>query len=99
MRYQRRILRVLVLIQKLYFSLLCIKKKNQGYCPKRRCGTATFQLKNGFPNLSMYVTKNDAKIWLVTEKDRGSTSDLLPGDIKNLAYYRLKSEAHCEALN
>lgn len=39
-----------------------------------------FSIKNGFRILSAYKTKNDVKIWLITEADRSSTTCLLPSE-------------------
>ncbi|HEY8559461.1 MAG TPA: hypothetical protein VIL74_03580 [Pyrinomonadaceae bacterium] len=37
-----------------------------------------FSVKNGFRILSAYKTNNDAKLWIITEADRSSTTILLP---------------------
>lgn len=37
-----------------------------------------FSLKNGFRILSAYRTRNDVKIWIITEADRSVTTLLLP---------------------
>jgi hypothetical protein len=37
-------------------------------------------IKQGFRILSAYKTKNDVKIWLITESDRSSTTCLLPSE-------------------
>lgn len=37
-----------------------------------------FSVENGFRILSAYKTKNDIKIWIITEADRSSSTILLP---------------------
>ncbi|HEY0460636.1 MAG TPA: hypothetical protein VGC97_15975 [Pyrinomonadaceae bacterium] len=39
-----------------------------------------FSIENGFRILSAYKTKNDVKIWLISEADRSSTTCLLPSE-------------------
>ena len=39
-----------------------------------------FSIENGFRILSAYKTKDDVKIWLITESDRSSTTCLLPSE-------------------
>jgi hypothetical protein len=37
-----------------------------------------FSVRNGFRILSAYRTRNDVKIWVITEADRSATTVLLP---------------------
>ena len=37
-----------------------------------------FSVRNGFRILSAYRTRNDVKIWVITEADRSATTLLLP---------------------
>lgn len=39
-----------------------------------------FSVGNGFRILSAYKTKQNVKIWVITEADRGSTTILLPSE-------------------
>lgn len=39
-----------------------------------------FSVKEGFRILSAYKTKNNVKIWIISEADRSSTTILLPSD-------------------
>jgi hypothetical protein len=51
---------------------------NWGIVCKEDAKENDFSVKNGFRILSAYRTKNDVKIWLITEADRSSSTILLP---------------------
>ncbi|HEY0771755.1 MAG TPA: hypothetical protein VGD31_15625 [Sphingobacteriaceae bacterium] len=53
---------------------------NWGIVCKEDAEENDFSVKNGFRILSAYKTKNDVKIWLITESDRSSTTCLLPSE-------------------
>jgi hypothetical protein len=39
-----------------------------------------FSLRNGYRLLSAYSTRNNVKVWLITEADRSATTLLRPGE-------------------
>lgn len=51
---------------------------NWGIVCKEDAEENDFSVKNGFRIFSAYKTKNDVKIWLITEADRSSSTILLP---------------------
>lgn len=53
---------------------------NWGIVGKEDAEENEFSLKNGFRLLSAYKTKQNIKIWIITEADRSSTTVLLPSE-------------------
>ncbi len=54
------------------------QRGNWGIVCKEDAKENEFSVNNGFRILSAYKTKNDVKIWLVTEADRSFSTILLP---------------------